>query len=105
MTEMLDPNLRELAKSLIALQGASLAQLRPLANQILATKDRNVDRIEQVLDRLLDGACCIPEGLEIYRRLCRHLWFIDQNRAAKHVYAYRDVWGDPDDKYEPLTGL
>jgi hypothetical protein len=52
-----------------------------------------VARIERVLDGLLDVAC-LPAGLELYRRLCRHLWFIDQCRAAFYVRSYQELWGD-----------
>ncbi len=47
--------------------------------------------LELTLDHLLDCAC-IPEGLALFKALCRHYHGIDSAATATYVYAYRDLW-------------
>lgn len=52
-------------------------------------KSRDVCHIEDTLDHLLDFACH-PDGLLLYRRLCRHYGEIDPAATAAYINAYRE---------------
>jgi hypothetical protein len=55
----------------------------------------DVQRIEHTLDQLLDVAC-LPEGLALFKTLCRHYWALDPQATASYVQAYREMWDDED---------
>ena len=46
----------------------------PVVEQLIVSRSRDQQAIEQTLDRLLDVACC-DAGLKLFRRLCRHATF------------------------------
>lgn len=58
---------------------------------IVRSGSRDVKRIEQTLDGLLDFAAD-RDCLELFRRLCRHYWDIDPAATAGYVHAYREMW-------------
>jgi len=59
--------------------------------RIIHNGSRDTHRIEHTLDRLLDHAC-IPQGLALFKVLCRYYWQIDQQATADYVNAYREIW-------------
>lgn len=63
----------------------------PLVEDILRANDRDVRRIEQTLDGLLDF-CGHGPALMLYRRLCRHYGTIDPAAAAQYIRFYREMW-------------
>lgn len=60
-------------------------------DSIVRSGSRDVGRIEQTLDGLLDFAAD-RDCLEVFRRLCRHYWNIDPAATAGYVHAYREMW-------------
>jgi hypothetical protein len=50
-------------------------------------------QIEHTLDQLLDVAC-LPEGLALFKTLCRHYDTLDPQATASHIHAYREMWDD-----------
>jgi hypothetical protein len=52
--------------------------------------------IEHTLDHLLDHAC-IPQGLALFKSLCRHYWQFNPQATAYYIKAYREMW-DSDDQ-------
>lgn len=58
---------------------------------IFQSGSRDVARIKQTLDGLLDFAAD-RDCLELFRRLCRHYWDIDPAATAEYVHAYREMW-------------
>ena len=89
----LPDSLLPLVEQLSALHDAALAQYTPLVESLIATDNRDVRQIEQVLDGLL-GFCGQDAALLLYRRLCRHYVGIDAHAAVDYVHAYREHWGD-----------
>lgn len=63
---------------------------------LIRSQSRAAQEIEHTLDHLLDCAC-IPEGLALFKALCRHYYAINPAAAADYVHAYRDMW----DREEP----
>jgi hypothetical protein len=59
--------------------------------EILRSHSHDARWIEQTLDGLLDF-CGPGSVLTLYRRLCRHSWFIDPVAAACYVQFYRGMW-------------
>ncbi len=51
----------------------------------------SIREIEHTLDHLLDCAC-IPEGLALFKSLCRHYYGINLTNTASYVQAYREMW-------------
>ena len=50
---------------------------------------------EHLLDRLLDCAC-IPEGLALFRSLCRYYYYLNPAATADYIGAYREMWDNDD---------
>ena len=70
----------------------------PTVREILRSGSRDARLIEQTLDHLLDHAC-IPQGLALFKSLCRRYWEINPLATASYINAYREMW-DSDDKSE-----
>lgn len=65
--------------------------LEPSVQGIIASRSRDADLIEHTLDYLLDHAC-IPQGLALFKRLCRYYSEFNPQATADYVFAYRDLW-------------
>ncbi|MBX3421536.1 MAG: hypothetical protein KF752_08270 [Pirellulaceae bacterium] len=70
----------------------------PTVREMVRNGSRDKQLIEHTLDQLLDHAC-IPNGLVLFKTLCRYYWPIDPQATASYVYAYREMW-DSDDEVE-----
>ena len=93
--EFLD-SMEGLAESLRGIQELGVALYAPIVESILRENNRDVRHIECTLDYLL-GFAGHPDGLLLYRRLCRHYWDIDSAATADYINAYREMW-DSDEK-------
>ena len=94
-------SVRGLAESLRDIQELGISQYTPVVEQIIATRSRDVRHIEHTLDYLLDFACH-PQGLILFKSLCRHYYAIDPTAAVEYVNAYREMWDTDPDK-EPVV--
>ena len=75
----------------------------PTVREILHHGSRDACLIERTLDHLLDHAC-IPQGLALFKSLCRHYWEINPQATASYINAYREMW-DSDDQETKETAL
>ena len=91
--------IKAIAESLRGVQELGVAQFTPIVETILRTRSRDVRHIEQTLDHLLDFASH-PDGLHLYRRLCRHYWDINPVATAAYVNAYREMWDHEEEEVE-----
>jgi hypothetical protein len=80
-----------------ALHQQAIEALTPNVHDIIESNSRDARLIERTLDHLLDHAC-IPQGLAIFKSLCRYYWKIDPYAAASYIYVYREMWDDEDKK-------
>src|ERR1700728_4289736 len=80
-----------LAESISALARRAVTEYTPVVDAIVRSRSQDVHRIEHTLDGLLDF-CFDAEALVLFKKLCRHYYFIDAAAAAHYVYAYRDMW-------------
>ncbi len=87
---------------------ALAAQLQDLAVQasrevtrdvdnIVKSGERDINRIEHLLDHMLDF-CFHDKMLFEFKRLCRYLYTINPQAAADYVYAYREMWDNNPDR-------
>ena len=63
----------------------------PTVREIIRTGSRDGRLIEHTLDHLLDHAC-IPQGLALFKSLCRYYWDLNPQATASYVNAYREMW-------------
>ena len=75
-----------------------MAACAPSVQSVIQSRSRDHQHIEHLLDRLL-GCACIPEGLALFRALCRYYFTLNPVATASYVGAYRDMW-DRDDAEE-----
>ena len=80
-----------LAGGMRDLQQQAARQYKPVVDDILYTRSRDVRHIEHTLDRLLDF-CGHEPVLQLYKKLCRHYWDIDPAATADYINAYREYW-------------
>ena len=83
-----------LAKNIQSLAETAVTAYEQECEEIISSRCREKHRIERALDGML-GFCFDKNMLEMYRKLCRYYYGIDQKSAIEHVYAYRDMW-DPE---------
>ena len=88
----------ELAASLNQLHKQMADACAPIVRDIVQCRCRDQRQIEHTHDRLLDCAC-IPEGLALFKSLCRYYYTFNPAATASYVGAYRDMW-DRDDAEE-----
>ena len=85
-----------------ALQQQAVETLAPTVQDILRSGSRDAHRIEHTLDQLLDHAC-LPEGLALFKALCRHYWTLDPQATASYVNTYREMWdGDEQNRAQEV---
>ncbi len=96
-------DIRALAASLHDLYRQLADACAPIVQDIIRTHCRDRNHIERTLDSLLDCAC-IPEGLALFKSLCRYYFTLDPSATADYINFYREMW-DSDDDQEVEAGL
>lgn len=92
--------LAELSATIAPLQAIhqqAVQALAPTVQEVVRSGDRDASSIERTLDQLLNHAGT-PEGLALFKTLCRHYWTLDPQATASYIHAYREIW-EADDKY------
>ncbi len=79
------------AREIVALQVTIIKQYTPVVSGLISSDCRDSQEIQHVLDRLLDVACH-PEGLVLFKRLCRYYYGFDPEGTALYVKFYRELW-------------
>jgi len=85
--------LKRLTADVQALRKQAIEALAPVVQELVRSDSRDVQRIEHTLDQLLDLAC-LPEGLALFKTLCRHYRTLVPQATADYVHAYREMWDD-----------
>jgi hypothetical protein len=89
-----------LARDLRDLQRQAAQQYKPVVDDILLTRSRDIQHIEHTLDRLL-GFCGHEPVLQMYKQLCRHYWDIDPAATSYYINAYREYWDSDEQGGQP----
>lgn len=79
------------ARQIVALQATIIKQYTPIVAGIISSNCCDRQEIQHVLDRLLDVACH-PEGLVLFKRLCRYYYEFDPEVATFYVKSYKELW-------------
>ncbi len=85
--------LHDLGLQIVALHGQAAAIYKPMVKAIIESDSKDVKHIEYVLDYLL-GFAGDEKCLMLYKKLCRHYWFIDPSAAADYVRYYREMYDE-----------
>lgn len=83
--------IESLARQINELQRQTARAAEPVVEEIIRTRSDDALQIEHTLDRLLDCAC-VPEGLVLFKALCRYYYALNPSAAASYVNAYRELW-------------
>src|SRR5690606_9639656 len=83
----------ELARQMAALNNRAVLVYSSIVDDILGSRSEDRRLIESTLDGLL-GFAGSEEGLNLYKRLCRHYWDLDPFATATYIDAYREMWDD-----------
>jgi hypothetical protein len=89
----------ELAKGRDQLARQAAEQYGPEVEDILRTECRDPNRIEHLLDGILDF-CFDPAMLSLYKKLCRYYFTIDPEATVFYVNAYREMWDERQGRLE-----
>lgn len=84
-------NIAALAGEMQRLQHQAAELYRPVVEDLLRARSRDVAAIERTLDGLLDF-CSHEPVLQLFKNLCRHYWEIDPVATANYIQAYREYW-------------
>lgn len=80
-----------LVESVQALNKEAFQAYAPIVDAIVSCGSRDVHHIEHTLDGLL-SFCGYAPILQLYKKLCRHYFYIDPAATAYYVNAYREMW-------------
>ena len=83
----------ELAKAHNQLAHQAEQQYEPEVEDILRIQCRDTNRIERLLDGILDF-CFDPAMLRLYKKLCRYYFTLDRVATISYIDAYRDMWDE-----------
>lgn len=86
-----DDVLHELVSAMCALTRQAVAIYTPVVEDIVRDRCQDAMHIQRTLDGLLDFAHD-PEALLLYKKLCRHYFFIDPAATARYIDYYREMW-------------
>jgi len=85
--------IRALAASLNDLHRQMALAYTPIVLGIIQSGSQDVHEIEHTLDHLVTCAGH-PQGLLLFKSLCRYYYGIDPAAAAQHVHFYREWYED-----------
>lgn len=90
---------RGLASQMQSLHLQAVRETKPVVDRLLRSGSQDEQEIDRTLDHLLNHAC-VPEGLELFRSLCRHYYFINPVAASQYVHAYRELWDSGEEQLQ-----
>lgn len=91
VADILSKEIMEMLETRNTLANRALECLEPEVHEIVGSRCCNKQKIEELLDRLLDY-CFNEQILFLYRKLCRYYNQIDPAATVGYVNAYRDMW-------------
>jgi len=88
--------LQSLGLQLTALFRQAISTANAEADAIIQRGERDSAPIDHQLDHM-QGFCCDPDMLRVFKRLCRYYFTIEPAATAGHIQAYREMWDMPDE--------
>ena len=89
--------IKALAASLNDLHQQMVLAYAPIVQGIIQSGSQDVQVIERTLDHLFTCAEH-PQGLLLFKALCRYYYGIDPAAAAQHVHFYREWYEDQENE-------
>ena len=93
-------SISQIAEATQQLAGQAVMLYTPIVENIIKSKTTDSNQIEHTLDHILDF-CFNDQMLLLFKKLCRFLYFIDQEGAFFYVNAYREMWDNEDEQNKP----
>jgi hypothetical protein len=92
MSATLLENVSALVGQMQGLARQAHVEYGPEVDTIIETRSRDTQRIEHLLDGILDFGFD-DTMVQIFKRLCRYYYTLDPAATASYVHTYRDMWG------------
>lgn len=89
--------IKALATSLNDLHRQMALAYTPIVQGLIQSGSQDIQEIEHALDHLFTCAGH-PQGLLLFKALCRYYYGIDPAAAAQHVHFYREWYEDQESK-------
>jgi hypothetical protein len=92
MNELIE-KIKAMAETQDQLAQQAVLQYKPIVAKYLKSNCTDSNQIAYTLDFMLDF-CFDAQMLNLYRKLCRHVYSYDQETAVQYVQAYRERWDE-----------
>ena len=84
-------SIQKLVKHLGELYDETVIKYDPIVNRIINSGCKDRVKIQKTLDCLLES-CGNPLVLQLFKRLCRYYYCLDQTAASKYIGFYLYKW-------------
>lgn len=84
-------SVRDVAEGINNLRNAAYKQYSALVDYVLANQITEELKLEQIMDELCDF-CDEERFIELYRRLCRHIYYQYPQLVGEHVAMFRTLF-------------
>lgn len=88
--------LRDIVEGISKLRDTAYSQYSVLVEQVLKNQITEEQRLEQIMDGLCDF-CDESRFIELYRNLCRHIYYQYPQLVGEHVAMFRALFEGSDD--------
>lgn len=93
-------SIRDVAEGINKLRDAAYKQYSVLIDQVLANQITEERKLEQIMDGLCDF-CDEERFIELYRSLCRHIYYQYPQLVGEHVAMFRTLFEGNENGNEP----
>jgi len=97
--ENYESHLKELEETIYALnrlRDSAFAQYTTLVDSVLRNEITDQRQLERIMDGLLDF-CDEERFLQIYKKLCRHIFYRHPQMVGEHIRLFRAQFEDADE--------
>ena len=98
---------QEVSSMIESIQPLIRQNLSLLTNQVdvlIKGRERDDDRIQRLMDSLLDYAGMCDEGIVLFKRLCRYNYGINPQVTAEYISIYHDLYGSEENGQDRIKG-
>ena len=90
-----------LVEGLQVLNKEAFQAYTPIVDAIVRSGSRDVHHIEHTLDGLL-SFCGYAPVLQLFKKLCRHYYYINPVATADYVNIYREMWDSEENEEQEV---
>ena len=88
-----------IAKQMQAIHSQAVVEYSPIVEDLIRSNCRDEYRIELTLDYLLDFAGD-ERILNLYRKLCRHLYTLNSQAAAEYIQFWKEQYDEDEEMFK-----